>query len=119
MSRCGARRSVFAVAEVVRPVWGGSVCVLVVGHEGSHRDRAGDGWWVTPEIADAVTVSLLAHALTAAPPEPEFRSPRCIVGRHDRCRDHVPRDSGVQGVRHLVCGCLCHAAPNALTAARP
>ncbi|MFE1903379.1 hypothetical protein ACFW96_06890 [Streptomyces gardneri] len=109
MSRCGARRSVCDVAEVVRPVWGGSVCVLAVGHDGPHRDRAGDGWWVTPEIADAVTVSLLARTL-AAPPEPEFRSPRCIVGRHDRCRDHQPRDSGVQGVRYLVCGCLCHPA---------
>ncbi|WP_024757986.1 hypothetical protein [Streptomyces exfoliatus] len=108
MSRCGARRSVLDVAEVVRPVWGGSVCVLAAGHEGPHRDRAGDGWWVTPEIADAVTVSLLTRALA---PEPEFRSPRCIVGRHDRCRDHVPRDSGVQGVRYLVCGCLCHPAP--------
>ncbi|MER5206790.1 hypothetical protein [Streptomyces sp. NPDC002825] len=107
MSRCGARRSVYAVAEVVRPVWGGSVCVRTVGHEGPHRDRAGDGWWVTPEIADVVTVSLLAHALT---PEPEFRSPRCMIGRHDRCRDHVPRDSGVPGVRYLVCGCLCHPA---------
>ncbi|MFD7325002.1 hypothetical protein ACFV9D_28590 [Streptomyces sp. NPDC059875] len=97
----------FAIAEVVRPVCAGSVCVLDVGHDGPHRDRAGDGWWVTPEIADAVSVPLLARAFTAAP-EPEFRSPRCIVGRHDRCRDHVPRDSGVQGVRHLVCGCVCH-----------
>ncbi|MFG2838186.1 hypothetical protein ACGFYE_24630 [Streptomyces zaomyceticus] len=107
MSRCGARRSVFAVAEVVRAVWGGSVCVLAVGHDGHHRDRAGDGWWVTPEIADAVALSLLTHGLKAGP-EPEFTSPRCAVGRHDRCRDHVPRDSGVQGVRHLVCGCSCH-----------
>lgn len=43
MSRCGARRSVYAVAEVVRPVWGGSVRVLAVGHDGLHRDRAGEG----------------------------------------------------------------------------
>ncbi|MFH9726994.1 hypothetical protein ACH4M4_29115 [Streptomyces sp. NPDC017254] len=103
----------FAVAEVVRAVWGGSVCVLAVGHEGHHRDRAGDGWWVTPEIADAVSLSLLAHALRTAP-EPEFTSPRCVVGRHARCRDHVPRDSGVPGVRHLTCGCPCH--PASLTA---
>ncbi|MFD3533537.1 hypothetical protein [Streptomyces sp. NPDC058664] len=115
MSRCGARRSVLAVAEVVRPVWGGSVCVLAVGHDGSHRDRAGDGWRVTPEIADAVTVSLLADALAAGPVEPEYRSPRCVMGLHDQCRDHVPRDSGVQGVRYLVCGCACHpAAPTLL-----
>ncbi|GAA3394374.1 hypothetical protein [Streptomyces roseoviridis] len=110
MSRCGARRPVIAVVEAMRAVCAGSVCVLAVGHGGPHRDRAGDAWWVTPEIADAVSVSLLTHAL-AAGPEPEFRSPRCIVGRHDRCRDHAPRDSGVQGVRHLVCGCACHPAP--------
>ncbi|MET9673515.1 hypothetical protein ABZY68_10545 [Streptomyces sp. NPDC006482] len=53
----------FAVAEVVRPVCGGSVCVLASGHEGLHRDRTGDGWFATPEIADAVTVSLLARLL--------------------------------------------------------
>lgn len=40
---------------------------------------------------------------------PAFRSPRCIVGRHDRCRDHVTPDSGVPGVRLLVCDCPCHA----------
>jgi hypothetical protein len=57
---------VFAVAAVVRPVCGGSVCVLAEGHEGPHRDRAGDAWWVTPEIADAVSVSLLAQALANA-----------------------------------------------------
>ncbi|MFB7030825.1 MULTISPECIES: hypothetical protein [unclassified Streptomyces] len=111
VSRCGARRSVLAVAEAVRPVWAGSVCVLGPGHEGPHRDRAGDGWWVTPEIADAVSVSLVAHALTAEPDEPEYRSPRCVVGRHSHCRDHVPRDSGVLGVRYLVCGCPCHQEP--------
>ncbi|MFJ3586207.1 hypothetical protein ACIPPS_28815 [Streptomyces sp. NPDC090127] len=110
MSRCGARRPVIAVVEVMRPVCAGSVCVLVVGHDGPHRDRAGDAWWVTPEIADAVSVSLVARALTAGP-EPEFRSPRCIVGRHDRCRDGVPRETGVREVRHLVCGCLCHPVP--------
>ncbi|MFD9035987.1 hypothetical protein ACFVZW_33335 [Streptomyces sp. NPDC059567] len=117
MSRCGARRSVFAVAEAVRPVCAGSVCVLAVGHDGPHRDRAGAAWWVTPEIADAVSVALFARALKAAP-EPEFRSPRCIVGRHDRCRDHLPRDSGVHGVRHFVCGCVCHL-PDPATVVHP
>ncbi|GGT31178.1 hypothetical protein [Streptomyces purpureus] len=97
----------FATAEVVRPVWAGSVCVLAVGHDGPHRDRAGDAWWVTPEIADAVSASLLARALTPTP-EPEFRSPRCIVGRHDRCRDGVPRETDVPEVRLLVCTCPCH-----------
>ncbi|MEV8590208.1 hypothetical protein AB0424_25065 [Streptomyces sp. NPDC051180] len=101
----------FAVAEVVRAVWGGSVCVLAVGHDGHHRDRAGDGWWVTPEIADAVSLSLLSHGLGAVAEPPEFTSPRCVVGRHDRCRDHVRRDSGVEGVVPLVCGCPCHPAP--------
>ncbi|MFF9018384.1 hypothetical protein ACF09C_36175 [Streptomyces sp. NPDC014870] len=92
-----------AVVEVMRAVCAGSVCVLAVGHDGPHRDRAGDAWWVTPEIADAVSVSLLTRALVVEP-EPEFRSPRCIDG----CRDGVLRDSGAQGVRHLVCGCFCH-----------
>ncbi|WP_241845737.1 hypothetical protein [Streptomyces sp. CB02261] len=41
--------------------------MLGVGHDGPHRDRAGDDRWVTPEITDAVTVSPLAHALTTAP----------------------------------------------------
>ncbi|MEU9702141.1 hypothetical protein [Streptomyces sp. NPDC047981] len=100
-----------AVVEVMRAVCAGSVCVLGVGHDGPHRDRAGDAWWVTPEIADAVSVSLLTRAL-AVEPEPEFRSPRCIVGRHDRCRDGVLRDSGAHGVRHLVCGCFCHPDRN-------
>ncbi|MET9438621.1 hypothetical protein [Streptomyces sp. NPDC006551] len=72
MSRCGARRPVIAVVEVMRPVCAGSVCVLAVGHDGPHRDREGDAWWVTPEIADAVSVALLVRALRA-PPEPEFR----------------------------------------------
>ncbi|BAU84119.1 hypothetical protein SLA_3205 [Streptomyces laurentii] len=96
----------------MRPVCAGSVCVLAPGRSGSHRDRAGDAWWVTPELADAVTVSLLTHALMGlsepALEEPEFRSPRCVVGRHDHCRDGVARDSGVPGVRYLVCGCVCH-----------
>lgn len=91
-----------AVPEVVRPVWGGSVCVLDVDHDGPHRDRAGDGWWVTPEIADAVSVLLVTRALTA------LRSPRCTVGRHDHCRDGNPRETGVQEVRHLACDCPCH-----------
>ncbi|MGW7432126.1 hypothetical protein ACWGIN_21565 [Streptomyces sp. NPDC054861] len=93
----------FAVGEVVRPVWAGAVCVLDAGHDGQHRDRAGDGWW-------ALSASLTTRAL-AADPEPEFRSPRCVVGRHDRCRDGVPRETDVPGVRHLPCDCPCHPAP--------
>ncbi len=41
-------------------------------------------------------------------PEPDFRSLRCVIGQHARCRDFEPRDSGVPGVHHLVCACLCH-----------
>ncbi|MFF6778605.1 hypothetical protein ACFY8W_34360 [Streptomyces sp. NPDC012637] len=112
MNRCGARRPSVAVVEVMRPVCAGSVCVLAVEHGGPHRDRAGDAWWVTPEIADAVSVSLFAHALAGGrlepAEEPAYRSPRCVVGLHDRCRDHVPHDSGAPGVRYLVCECVCH-----------
>ncbi|MGN9792395.1 hypothetical protein ACTMTU_15035 [Streptomyces sp. OZ13] len=54
-----------------------------------------------------------------AAPEPAFRSPRCIVGRHDRCRDHVPCGSGVPGVRHLVCACDCHIPAKAPPEKRP
>ncbi|WP_260606561.1 hypothetical protein [Streptomyces sp. WAC08241] len=61
----------------------------------------------TPGIAGAVGVSLPTRAL-AAEPEPGFRSPHRVVGRHAHCRDHAPRDSGVPGVRHFVCECPCH-----------
>lgn len=40
--------------------------------------------------------------------EPPYRSPRCMVGQHSRCRDAEPRESGVPGVRVLVCTCPCH-----------
>lgn len=40
--------------------------------------------------------------------EPPYRSPRCMVGQHPRCRDAEPRESGVPGVRVLVCTCPCH-----------
>ncbi|UYQ64165.1 hypothetical protein [Streptomyces peucetius] len=50
-----------AITQQTASVCAGSVCVLASGHEGPHHDRAGDAWWVTPEIADAVTVSFLAH----------------------------------------------------------
>ncbi|WP_024760551.1 hypothetical protein [Streptomyces exfoliatus] len=53
---------------------------------------------------------------TQAPePEPEYRSPRCVIGGHDRCLDSAPRDSGVPGVRYLRCECFCHGSPPALT----
>ena len=48
-------------------------------------------------------------------PEPEYRSPRCVIGRHDHCRDAAPRDSGVPGVRYLPCECFCHRSTPALT----
>ncbi|MEU8539664.1 hypothetical protein AB0C52_06610 [Streptomyces sp. NPDC048717] len=92
-----------AVVEVVRPVFGGWVCVLDPGHGGPHRDRAGDAWWVRLETAGAASGA-------AGGPEPEYRSPRCLVGRHALCRDGVPgeADDVVPGVRFLVCGCPCH-----------
>ncbi|WP_165869496.1 hypothetical protein [Streptomyces barkulensis] len=45
--------------------------------------------------------------------ETEYRSPSCVIGRHGHCADGEPRDSGVPGVRHLVCACPCHPAPEA------
>ncbi|KPI06855.1 hypothetical protein OK074_4036 [Actinobacteria bacterium OK074] len=41
-------------------------------------------------------------------PEPPYRSPRCALSQHHRCRDARPRDTGVPGVRYLVCTCPCH-----------
>ncbi|KOU77691.1 hypothetical protein ADK57_02305 [Streptomyces sp. MMG1533] len=41
-------------------------------------------------------------------PEPPYVSGRCTIGTHDRCRDAEPRESGVPGVRLLVCTCPCH-----------
>lgn len=41
-------------------------------------------------------------------PESPYRSPRCALGQHPRCRDSEPRDTGVPGVRYLVCTCACH-----------
>jgi hypothetical protein len=41
-------------------------------------------------------------------PEAPFRSPRCVLGQHPRCRDAEPRDTGVPGVHYLVCTCACH-----------
>ncbi|MDG9702654.1 hypothetical protein [Streptomyces sp. DH37] len=40
--------------------------------------------------------------------EPEYRSAHCVIGRHGWCEDGEPRDSGVPGVLHMVCGCGCH-----------
>ncbi len=41
-------------------------------------------------------------------PEPPYRSPRCTLSQHPRCRDYEPRDTGVPGVHYLVCTCTCH-----------
>ncbi|KPI05892.1 hypothetical protein OK074_4382 [Actinobacteria bacterium OK074] len=45
---------------------------------------------------------------TPSAPEPPYRSPRCVLGQHHRCRDAQPRDTGVPGVRYLTCTCTCH-----------
>lgn len=50
-------------------------------------------------------------------PDPEYRSPRCVLGEHPHCRDAEPRDSGVPGVRHLLCACPCHHGTPLFTAA--
>lgn len=73
--RCGARRSVFAGAAVVHTVCAKSLCVQASGHDGPHHDGAGGAWWVTPEIADAVTVSFLAHTLAGAFGRPTGEEP--------------------------------------------
>lgn len=41
-------------------------------------------------------------------PDPPYVSGRCTIGTHDRCRDGEPRESGVPGLRYLVCACVCH-----------
>lgn len=45
---------------------------------------------------------------SALTPESPYVSGRCAIGTHDQCRDAEPRDSGVPGLRYLVCTCLCH-----------
>ncbi|WP_251023599.1 hypothetical protein [Streptomyces sp. ISL-10] len=45
--------------------------MLAQEYDGPHRDRTSDAWWVTPEIADAVSVSLLARVLADAFVQPE------------------------------------------------
>ncbi|PJE97021.1 hypothetical protein CUT44_11435 [Streptomyces carminius] len=40
----------------------------------------------------------------------EYRSAPCAIGRHGECGDFPARESGVPGLRHLVCGCGCHPA---------
>ncbi|WP_329273334.1 hypothetical protein [Streptomyces sp. NBC_01451] len=41
-------------------------------------------------------------------PESPYVSGRCTIGTHELCRDAEPRESGVPGLRYLVCTCLCH-----------
>ncbi|WP_330288960.1 hypothetical protein [Streptomyces sp. NBC_00576] len=45
---------------------------------------------------------------SALAPESPYVSGRCTIGTHDKCRDAEPRESGVPGLRYLVCTCLCH-----------
>jgi hypothetical protein len=49
-------------------------------------------------------------------PEPPYCSPRCVLGQHTRCRDARPRDTGVPGVRYLICTCRCHSLSTAALA---
>lgn len=48
--------------------------------------------------------------------EPPYVSGRCTIGTHDRRRDTEPRESGVPGLRYLVCACLCHRPTSVLAA---
>jgi hypothetical protein len=41
-------------------------------------------------------------------PESSYLSGRCTIGTHNKCRDAEPRESGVPGLRYLVCTCACH-----------
>jgi hypothetical protein len=46
--------------------------------------------------------------------EPPYLSSVCTIGIHDRCRDAEPRESGIPGLRYLVCTCCCHRLRPAL-----
>lgn len=51
----------------------------------------------------------MTHAPQSAwPSEPPYVSSLCTIGTHDGCQDAEPRESGVPGLRYLVCTCCCH-----------
>jgi hypothetical protein len=61
---CGAVRSAFlALPPLARDR---SACILPEGHAGLHSDLAGATWFVTPEVAEAVAVTIAAEALRDA-----------------------------------------------------
>jgi hypothetical protein len=45
-------------------------CILIAGHAGRHRDLTGGTWPITPEVAEAVAVSVAGEVLreVCAPP---------------------------------------------------
>lgn len=43
--------------------------------------------------------------------EPPYTSVRCLFREHALCREAVPREPDVPGVRFLMCACLCHQPP--------
>ena len=45
---------------------------------------------------------------SAGTPGSPYVSGCCTIGTHEQCRDAEPRESGVPGLRYLVCTCLCH-----------
>lgn len=64
-SHCGALRSAF-IALPLLPPRHRSACIRPDGHTGRHRDIAGGTWLVTPEVADAVAVTMAARAFRDA-----------------------------------------------------
>lgn len=61
-ARCGAIRASFL--RCLPPIAARqTACYRHAGHDGNHRDLDGGEWFVTPEIAEAVAVTVAAAAL--------------------------------------------------------
>ncbi|MFF3378510.1 hypothetical protein ACFYXF_36840 [Streptomyces sp. NPDC002680] len=106
---CGTvRASLFYRAPILSET---GACVLRKRHEGDHQDAKGARWYVIPLVGGPDLGGEKGPATTPEPtwtPEAPFRSTRCVLGQHPGCRDSEPRDTGVPGVRYLVCTCVCH-----------
>ncbi len=108
--KCGTvRASLFYGAPILSE---SGACGLPEGHEGDHQDSKGARWGLIPLVGGADLGGEgkglpVAHEPAGAA-EPPYRSPRCVLSRHPHCQDSEPRDTGVPGVRYLVCACVCH-----------
>ncbi|MDX3456954.1 hypothetical protein PV396_34240 [Streptomyces sp. ME02-8801-2C] len=111
VATCGTTRaSLFYRAPILSKT---GACSLPKGHKDDHQDAKGARWNVIPLVAGPDSGRGRGQALphTQEPPwtpETPFRSPRCVLGQHPDCQDSEPRDTGVPGVRYLVCTCTCH-----------